>query len=332
MKYYSPAAIQSKLTNITENEQERDFINDILRTDNFYQRFNLKEILFTCGREIRHVIDENQVNKLNLFLTLKDKKYSLTDALLKRCEVKHQMVKSFPYNDHNDFSNAQILARDNDEYRAYKQEKQMEKDSRVEEVRKMGTVENKDLSKQLVVVIDFEFLPNVQDKFHLKQILEAGISIIRNGTIETYHYIVDENKDYKTKSGKTRQESFSFGTSEYIPYEQLRSVLNNTLALADVLVMHEHSTELAYFDRNKIAYDHLKIYDTQIMYRYNFKNDDEPDSKRLKDLLDDNMIIHKNLHNAGHDSHYTAMLFKKMVRELEKEEEKQLRNQKFKAS
>lgn len=202
-------------------------------------------------------------------------------------------VVAYPVNEIEDLKLAVMAARENPAFQAYKAQKALDKIETAERTKTYGEVKDFDLSKSHAVAIDFEYYPGVIDKFNVKHIREAGFTFMKNGKIDSYHYIVQEHTD-KISEDKTKlQQSFDFGLSKIVSSDELKILIELALLKTDTVILHEHSVELAFLDRNKIDYSQHKVFDTQIIHRYHLKKEDEHDSLKLKTLLENNMIIAK---------------------------------------
>jgi hypothetical protein len=277
------------------------------------ENLNLKKVSFTMDENVSLAFDENQFND---FVNHLDNKYPTmfnSELSKKICKIKDTNLKNYHVTSTEDMINSKNNAKQNpasqDKIRNHELLK-IEKQKKIESLFNLDF----DYKNKKICSFDFEFRPDVLDKFKFEHVFEVGISIQDGSNIKSYHYIVEENSNQKEGNKRELQNSFDFGKSEYVSFNQLNSIIQNHVDNTDLLVVHEHSNDLKIFDLNDIKYDIKNVKDTQYIYLKHFIKDENYQSKTLKKLLDDHNIIHKNLHNAGNDSRFTLMLFKSMCK------------------
>jgi len=173
---------------------------------------------------------------------------------------------------------------------------------------------DKDFSSKKIVSIDFEFNPK---KKGFEAITEFGISIYKDGNIENYHYLIEEN--YRSKANRQLQHQFSFGKTEYIFIKDVANKMNSIFENTDYFLFHELNSDNKLLQEIGINLEERKnsdLLDTQIFFQTHFRDKDrETNGLTLKGLLDTFEIDNQHLHNSGNDAAYTLMLFNKMVDE-----------------
>jgi len=317
MKYYSMASIKSPIMKRLKTKLDKQVLSALTSVAFMYKNIELKDIYLSVGKEISNVFNEDQIEKINLFLTMKDKMFTISSDDMQKAEVAVDELYVHRYTDFNDLEKSKIEASKNEIYQLAKQQKKQEKYDKNIKQQIYGTLTDYSLLSKPMLALDFEFKHSQQDKYHFSNILEVGLSIVKNSLIETHHYIIEENKDFKqSESSRERQHSFAFGQSQYVSYHDLHTLLNVYFSATTALIVHDYSAEIAFLDRQGIGYEHLNIFDTQMLYRYNFKGNNDSDSKKLCHLLQDHRIVYKDLHNAGNDSQATAELFQSMCKKI----------------
>jgi hypothetical protein len=321
MKYYAINMIKGHMNEVffknnTSKEERRQF-NDLINLVHLNEVLGFDKIHLGAGADIRNVFDEDQMEKVNLYLMMKNKAFLIPEKTLKKAIYKQDNIMTFEYQTPEDLITARIAAEQSPDYIM----NQLKEEQIAAEKKALyaisGDVTGVDFDNKTYLSIDFEFNPMAVDKFHIRQIVEVGLSYIHGEDITTEHYIVNEHRDLKSDRKKKLQDSFNFGTSKFIDSADVIGILEDALTKSGNLVFHDKSCDIRYFERNKISLDNHRIYDTQAVYKYNISPDGESsNSKRLKDFLDDNMIDSKNTHNAGNDAHYTSMVFKAQVYEI----------------
>jgi hypothetical protein len=181
-----------------------------------------------------------------------------------------------------------------------------------------GVVDNSVMNKKIVSV-DFEFEPNDKEVFQLSQISEIGFTFYEDGKTTSKHYLVEENR--KESSKAFLQELFLFGDTEIIKTADIATLLQKTLDENEVLIVHGYSTELRFLDVNNIDYSGLDVYDTQLVFKQYFE-ENQPNLKRLSHMLQHFDIPYTFLHNAGNDSYHTFGVFQNMMENIPKPEMK----------
>lgn len=179
-----------------------------------------------------------------------------------------------------------------------------------------GVVDNSVMNKKIVSV-DFEFEPNDKEVFQLSQISEIGFTFYEDGKTTSKHYLIEENR--KESSKAFLQELFLFGDTELIKIDDIAPLLQKTLYENEVLIVHGYSTELRFLDVNNIDYSGLDVYDTQLVFKQYFE-ENQPNLKRLSHMLQHFDIPYTFLHNAGNDSYHTFGVFQTMMENIPKPE------------
>lgn len=321
MKYFSLNMIKGHMNEVffknqTPKEEKKQF-NELISIVHLNEVLGFDKLHIGAGSDVRNLFDEDQIEKINLYLMMKNKAFLIPDSVLKKANYKQDNVMTFDYHSVEDIMTARMEAMKSPAYVV-----QQLKDAHETAVKKAllssyGDISDVDFDKKTYLAIDFEFNPTQQNKFHISQITEIGLSYITAGKINTEHYIVSEHSSNRSERRLLVQNSFDFGESKRISTVEVRGILEDALTKSNNLVFHEQSCDVRYFEHNKINLDNHKIYDTQMVYRKNLIPEGGEDTgKKLKTFLADNMIIAKNMHNAGNDAHYTAMLFKAQVKDI----------------
>lgn len=321
MKYYALNMIKGHMNQVFFKNQipkeEKKHFNELISIVHLNDVLGFNKIHVGAGADLRNLFDEEQIEKINLYLMMKNKAFLIPDKVLKQAHYKQDNIMTFDYESVEDITKARMAAMESPAYVVQKLKEAHEIAVKKALLSSYGDVSDVDFDKKTYLAIDFEFNPTGQDKFHLSHITEIGLSYINGKDITTEHYIVTEHREAKSESKKLLQDSFNFGVSQFISSQEVRAILENALTRSDTLVFHEQSCDVRYFEHNRINLDKHKIYDTQMVYRKNLIPEGEADTgKRLKTFLEDNMIVAKNMHNAGNDSHYTAMVFKSQVKDV----------------
>jgi len=324
MNYYDINIIKNKLMQQLEERENRKLLSHISGLEYLFNHFEFKEIYIQSNKKLSKVFSDDQLDKIKLCWYMKNKNFKITDDFLKAARTGEADIVAYPVNTIEDLKLALLTARETPAFKAYKAQKELDKVEMLERTKTYGEVKNFDLSNTYAVAIDFEYYSGVIDKFNIKHIREAGLTFFKDGKMESYHYIVQEHID-KISENKTKlQQSFNFGISQTVTSDELKNCIEIALLKTAAIIVHEHSTELAFLERNKIDYSQHKVFDTQIVHRHHLKKEGEHDSLKLKTLLENHMIIAKNLHNAGNDAYYTAKLFNVMVKDVQRNERKKL--------
>lgn len=332
MKYYALNMIKGHMNEVffrnkTSKEEKKHF-NELISIVHLNEVLGFNTIHIGAGSDIRNLFDEDQIEKINLYLIMKNKAFKIPDKVLKKANYTQNNVITFDYKSVEDITKARMVAMESPAYIVQKLKEEHEMAVKKALIASYGDVSDVDFDKKTYLAIDFEFNPTGKDKFHLNQITEIGLSYINGKSITTEHYIVTEHRETKSDSKKLLQDSFNFGVSQFISSQDVRAILESALTKSSILVFHEQSCDVRYFEHNKINLDNHKIYDTQMVYRNNLIPEGESDTgKKLKTFLDDNMIISKNRHNAGNDAHYTSMVFKAQVNNIVNNTKKLIKTQ-----
>lgn len=320
MKYYAINSIKGNMNLLlfkTLTKEERTPFSQFFNIVHLNEVLGFNTIHIGGGSDVRNLFDEDQISKINLYLMMKDKRFVIPDNILEKAIYKSNNIMTFDYNTPRDLDTCRKIVMSTPSHLIEKMRAEKTKASKRAVLDTYGDIKDVDFDKNTYLSIDFEFNPNVSDVFDLKHITEIGLSYINGKTITTEHYIVNEHRENKTDKRKTLQDSFNFGVSQFISSNDVRAILEDALTKVQHLVFHEQSCDVKHFEENNMNLDKHRIYDTQEIYKKHLAPvGQEAMGKKLKAFLDDNMIISKNMHNAGNDSHYTAMLFKSQVKEV----------------
>lgn len=334
MKYYAMNIIKGRMNEVffrnQTSKEEKSHFNELTSLVNLNEVLEFDKIHVGVGADIRNLFDEDQIEKINLYLMMKNKAFLIPEHTLNKAIYKQDNIMTFDYQSPDDLTKARIVAMEAPAYILNKIKEEQVSANKRALLNTYGDVSDVDFDKKPYLAIDFEFNPTGKDKFHISQIIEIGLSYINGKEITTEHYIVNEHRESKSEAKKLLQDSFNFGQSKFIDSADVRTLLEDALSKSNNLVFHEQSCDVRYFDRNNISLANHRVYDTQIIYRNNLIPDGEPDTgKKLKVFLADNMIVAKNMHNAGNDAHYTAMLFKSQVKDVQALDRKQSQSAKL---
>lgn len=315
-KYYNLVKLKMHLieNSIIKKEHLEEF-----SISNLFKSINLNKVNFTFDENVLFVLDEEQFNKFSNYffnkynIDINNNSYS--NKIITNSNIP---VKSNYITDIEDLKLFRIQCQKNPKYQKKLEIQNIEKLNKNKDQEKLSDVKNIDFKDHSLsfISIDFEFQPDVLNKFHFQHTTEVGVTILKNNKYESYHFIVEENSNQKEGKKRELQASFNFGNSEYISYKDLKNRLQDLINDKDYIVLHEHSNDLRILKQNEIKYSPDKVKDTQYIYSKHFRKEGEEQFKSLKKLLDDHNIISKNLHNAGNDSRYTLMLFKTLVNDL----------------
>lgn len=321
MKYYALNIIKGRMNQHFFKhdvpKEDRGQFNRLMNIVELNDSLGFDKIHIGAGSDVRNLFDEDQIEKFNLYLMMKNKSFLIPSSVLGKALYKEENIMTFDYNSPEDLTTARIAAQESPDYLAHKMQEEQKSAEKRALLDTYGDVSDVDFDKRTYLAIDFEFNPMEQDKFNIRQITEIGLSYINGKTITTEHYIVNEHRETKSESRKLLQDSFNFGTSQFIDSIEVRGILEHALMKSGHLVFHEQSCDVRYFEHNNISLKNHRVYDTQEVYRKNLVPDgEEATGKKLKTFLNDNMIISKNMHNAGNDAHYTAMVFKAQVKDV----------------
>jgi len=321
MKYYAMNMIKGHMQQIffkngTSKEEKSQF-NDLTNLVKLNEALGFDKIHIGAGSDVRNVFDEDQIEKINLYLMMKNKQFLIPQETLKKALYKQDNVITFDYEKPEDFETARRIAQQSPAYVMQKLKEEKIAAEKRALLDTYGNIKDVDFDKKTYLAIDFEFNPMTVDKFHISQITEIGLSYINGKDIVTEHYVVNEHREKKSEAKKLLQDSFNFGITTFIDSAEVKGILENALTKSGNLVFHEQSCDVRYFEHNKLSLQNHRVYDTQEIYRQNLAPvGQEHTGKKLKTFLADNMIIAKNTHNAGNDAHYTAMLFKVQVKDI----------------
>lgn len=332
MNYYVFGSIKGYMSTLLYEQgiskEDRSLFSSATVLHNLYENLGLKDIHIAAGIDVKPLVDEDQLEKINLYLMMKNKNFRIPESVIQKYQHKKDNVMSFAYTSEKDFVASMKEATNNPEYIIHKIQQKAAAEAKRKVVDVYGDIKDVDFSNKTYLAIDFEFIPNAIYKFSFNQITEIGLSYMDGDVIKTEHYIVNEHRERKSESKKQLQDSFNFGNSNFINTDDIIPILNDALCKSKNLVFHEHSCDIQYFEYNGLKLNNHRIYDTQMIHRNNFVAAGEPDhGKRLKDFLADNMITGRNMHNAGNDAHYTAMVFKSQVNEMLDHTKKSLKTQ-----
>lgn len=320
MKHYAISSIRGNMNLLlfkTLTEEERKPFSQFTNIVHLNEVLGFNTIHIGGGSEVRNLFNEDQISKINLYLMMKDKRFVIPESILEKALYTSDNIMTFDYNTPRDLDTCRKIVMSTPSHLIQKMRAEKTKASKRAVLDSYGDIKDVDFDKNTYLSIDFEFNPNVSDKFDLKHITEIGLSYINGKNITTEHYIVNEHREYKTETRKALQDSFNFGSSKFISSADVRNILEEALTKTKNLVFHEQSCDVKHFEENNINLDKHRIYDTQEIYKCHLAPvGEEGMGKKLKTFLNDNMIISKNMHNAGNDSHYTAMLFKAQVKDI----------------
>lgn len=310
--YISHLAIKNIVLQHKAEKNINEIIN-FLKIDNIV--ININKVSFTIDQNVHTLLNQEQIEDLIKEL---DKNFNIKtniDNVINNSKIdKDIRFKTFYIANEEDFKIAKSKTRQNPEYQDKILKENILKDIENKKIEHFHKI--KDNYKELrTVSFDFEFNPNVLNKFNFINVFEVGISIQENNKINSYHYIIEENSNLKNGSKRELQSSFNFGHSEYVSFNDIKDIIEKHLKKDDIIVVHEHSNDLKILNENKIEYNFNNVKDTQKIFSNHFRKSNENENKKLKNLLDDHFIHYKNLHNAGNDSRYTLMLYKSMCKD-----------------
>ena len=141
------------------------------------------------------------------------------------------------------------------------------------------------------------------------KILEVGISIVdlEEETISTRHFIVEENMSFRNgKYVADNRDNFSYGLSEVVSQKDLVAYLDIVISVSEGIVGHALSNDTKYLHNLGVTeHNDAQKYDTQTVAKEFFKN------QRTLEAVFEHYCGDKEVlfHNAGNDSHATAMVF-----------------------
>lgn len=320
MKYYAINSIKGDMNILlfkTLTNEERTPFNQFSSIVHLNEVLGFNTIHIGGGANVRNLFDEDQISKINLYLMMKDKRFVIPEKILEKAIYTIDNIMTFNYSTPRDLDTCRKIVMATPTHLIQKMRADKTKASKRAVLDTYGDIKDVDFDKNTYLSIDFEFNPNVSDVFDLKHITEMGLSYINGKNIITEHYIVSEHRENKTEKRKALQDSFNFGVSQFISSHDVRSILEDALTKTKHLVFHEQSCDVKHFEANNMNLDQHRIYDTQEIYKKHLAPvGTESIGKKLKTFLNDNMIISKNMHNAGNDAHYTSMLFKSQVKDI----------------
>jgi len=162
---------------------------------------------------------------------------------------------------------------------------------------------SKDFNK--LVSFDFSYDKNYN-------VVDIGISSYINKKQYHTHYIVKENYP-KLITKNSRYFCFNFGETKVKDFNNIRSMVYDLVRHSNWLLLHDCSNDLRVLEKFDISPElySSKIIDTSIAF-----NEVQSTSSRtsLRDLLLNNGIYYKRLHNSGNDAAYTLKAFIKNVK------------------
>jgi hypothetical protein len=147
-------------------------------------------------------------------------------------------------------------------------------------------------------------------------ITELGISIWKDNTIQSHHFIISENLDKRNgKYVKDNKDNFLFGTSTVINKDEAFNHLVNLINDCDIIVGQNIKCDFKYLAQNNyhVVTDDKIVFDTQFL---NYVHD-IPSTLSLSKLCKLSNIEATHPHNAGNDSHYCLQLILKTIERVE---------------
>lgn len=162
---------------------------------------------------------------------------------------------------------------------------------------------SKDFNK--LVSFDFSYDKNYN-------VVDIGISSYINKKQYHTHYIVKENYP-KLITKNSKYFCFNFGETKVKNFDNIRAMVYDLVRHSNWLLLHDCSNDLRVLEKFDISPELYlsKIIDTSIAF-----NEFQSTSSRtsLRDLLLNNGIYYKRLHNSGNDAAYTLKAFIKNVK------------------
>ena len=143
---------------------------------------------------------------------------------------------------------------------------------------------------------------------------EVGISFLntKTGKIKTFHFIIKEYLEYKNKKFvENNKDNFEFGKSKIVSFKDCISFIEKIIKKG-FIAGHCVRNDLKYLEDNyNFPYIETTIFDTHklsfLLYGKSFS---------LKDCCNKFQIKETKFHNAGNDSHKTAELCFKLIKEF----------------
>jgi len=324
MKLYNLTEVRNQiLTDLKykgiEEKKDTSKISSIYSTRYAIDKLSLTEIhmIISDDPKFTFYINEEQLSKINLLAKMSTG-LPLSFDMLK--PIVSDNIFTHKVNKSDDLKEVVLAYKKHDmvaeSVREYEEQRTIRKAKTLETNNRYGFVSRSVMSKR-IVSLDFEFDPNDKlDVFQFSNISEIGVTVYENGQVTAKHYLVEENKKESNKA--FLQDKFLFGNSETITIEDIDQLLKNVVADNDVLLVHSYSTEIKFLDNNNIDISNLEIYDTQLVFKNYFDND-QPNLKRLSHMLQHFDLSYSFLHNAGNDAYHTLNVFHKMIDNIPKQ-------------
>jgi hypothetical protein len=161
-----------------------------------------------------------------------------------------------------------------------------------------------------ILCFDFEAFEKKQDK-----LTELGISIFKNGTFSSIHYIAKENLHYKNgKNINDRRYNFNFGQSKTIELHDIMLSLKKELNKCDLVIGHGIDNDFTFAKRylkqqNKLSKNYISDKDCSVVDTYELSKMYRENGYGMQGMLELLDIPHRNLHNGGNDSRYNLVMF-----------------------
>lgn len=167
--------------------------------------------------------------------------------------------------------------------------------------------ETLNFSKDFNKLVSFDF--SYDNSYN---VVDIGISSYINNKQYHTHYIVKENYP-KQITKNSKYFCFNFGKTKVKDFNNIRKMVYDLVRHSNWLIFHDCSNDLRVLEKFNIEPDlySSKIIDTSIAF-----NEIKSTSSRtsLRDLLLNNGIYYKRLHNSGNDAAYTLKAFIKNVK------------------
>lgn len=326
MKLYNLTEVKKQILKHIKSEgvQSNNLksISDMYSTRYAIEKLSLTEVHMIVSDEPRfaYYVNEEQLSKINLLARLKSG-VPLHFDYLKPVEADY--VFTYPVKKTDDLKDAVIAYKQIDvvanAIKEHEEERAIRKAKNVELSARYGFVQHSVMEKK-IVSIDFEFDPNGKENiFDFENISEIGFTVYDQGVMTAKHYLIEENRKESNKA--FLQDKFSFGESEWIKISDIDNLLRDVVADNEVLLVHGYSSEIKFLEFNNIDISDLEVYDTQLVFKHYFDND-QPNMKRLSHMLQHFDIPYTFLHNAGNDAYLTFSVFEKMIDTIPKVLEK----------
>lgn len=135
-------------------------------------------------------------------------------------------------------------------------------------------------------------------------VTEVGYSIYDGSDISVFHFIVEENKNYRNgQHVPDNMDNYNFGVSRYESLEYITNLLFAEIDKSDYLIGHAIRGDIRYLFGEKGLYDFkIAIVDTANLAKYVINGSRK--SLSVGKLSSELNIATKNLHNAGNDAFY----------------------------